>query len=138
VLCRRAAQKMHIKNIAVFFHPMEQIEVVSGKFKMVTKEAKFTGLESKLSFLQVKSTMTLQERIQQVKTRICEDRTQIAHMRLEKLRVQRARVQPYRGVRERAPGHPQRNYGLFDQVPASEGHPADPHQLHQQNPGRVQ
>ncbi len=36
ILCRRAAQTTHIKNIAVFFHPMEQIKVVSGKFNMVT------------------------------------------------------------------------------------------------------
>jgi hypothetical protein len=36
ILCGRAAQTTHIKNIAVFFHPMEQIEVASGKFNMVT------------------------------------------------------------------------------------------------------
>jgi hypothetical protein len=39
ILCRRAAQTTHIKNIAVFFHPMEQVEVVSGTFNMVTMEA---------------------------------------------------------------------------------------------------
>ncbi|MFN9907451.1 MAG: hypothetical protein ACK56F_15240, partial [bacterium] len=32
ILCGRAAQTTHIKSIAVFFHPMEQIEVASGKF----------------------------------------------------------------------------------------------------------
>jgi hypothetical protein len=36
ILCGRAAQTTHIKNIAVFFHPMEQIEVASGKFNMMT------------------------------------------------------------------------------------------------------
>jgi hypothetical protein len=35
-LCGGVAQTTHIKNIAVFFHPMEQKEVVSGKFNMVT------------------------------------------------------------------------------------------------------
>jgi hypothetical protein len=35
ILCGRAAQTTHIKSIAVFFHPMEQIEVASGKFNMV-------------------------------------------------------------------------------------------------------
>jgi hypothetical protein len=50
----------HIKNIAVFFHPMEQIQVALGRFSMVTEEAEFTRLESELSFLQVKSTMSLQ------------------------------------------------------------------------------
>ncbi len=35
VLCGRAAQKTHI---AVFFHPMKQIQVVSGKFGLVTAD----------------------------------------------------------------------------------------------------
>ncbi len=85
ILCGRAAQTTHIKSIAVFFHPMEQIEVASGKFNMVTTEAEFTRLELELSFLQVRSTMTLQETIRQVKAEICEDRKQIAHMRLESI-----------------------------------------------------
>ncbi len=83
ILCGRVAQTTHIKNIAVFFHPMEQIEVASGKFSVVTTEAEFTRLESELSFLQVRSTMTLQETIRQVKAEICEDLKQIAHTRLE-------------------------------------------------------
>ena len=78
ILCGRAAQTTHIKSIAVFFHPMEQIEVASGKFNMVTTE-------SELSFLQVRSTMTLQETIRQVKAEICEDQKQIAHTRLESI-----------------------------------------------------
>ena len=85
ILCGQAAQTTHIKSIAVFFHPMEQIEVASGKFNMVTTEAEFTRLESELSFLQVRSTMTLQETIRQVKAEICEDRKQIAHTRLESI-----------------------------------------------------
>jgi hypothetical protein len=85
ILCGRAAQTTHIKSMAVFFHPMEQIEVASGKFNMVTTEAEFTRLESELSFLQVRSTMTLQETIRQVKAEICEDRKQIAHTRLESI-----------------------------------------------------
>jgi hypothetical protein len=64
---------------------MEQIEVASGKFNMVTTEAEFTRLESELSFLQVWSTMTLQETIPQVKAEICEDRKQITHTRLESI-----------------------------------------------------
>jgi hypothetical protein len=85
ILCGGAVQTTHIKNIAVFFHPMEQIEVVSGKFNMVTMEAEFTRLETELSFLQVRATMTLQETIRQVKAEICEDRKQIAHTRLESI-----------------------------------------------------
>ncbi len=64
---------------------MEQIEVVSGKFNMVTMEAEFTLLEPELSFLQVRATMMLQETIRQVKTEICENRKQIAHKGLESI-----------------------------------------------------
>jgi hypothetical protein len=83
ILCGRAAQTMHIKSIAVFFHPMKQIEVAYGKFNMVTTEAEFTRLELELSFLQVRSNM--QETIRQVKAEICEDRKQIVHTRLESI-----------------------------------------------------
>jgi hypothetical protein len=51
----------------------------------VTTETEFTRLESELSFLQVRSTMKLQETIHQVKVDICEDRKQIAHTRLESI-----------------------------------------------------
>jgi hypothetical protein len=64
---------------------MEQIEVASGKFNMVTTEAEFTRLESELSFLQVRATMKLQETIRQVKAEICENRKQVAHTRLESI-----------------------------------------------------
>jgi hypothetical protein len=70
ILCGRGAQTTHIKSTALFFHPMEQIEVASGEFNMVTTEAEFTRLESELSFLQVRSTMTLQDTIRQVKAEI--------------------------------------------------------------------
>ncbi len=53
--------------------------MASGKFNMVTTEA------SEQSFLQVRSTMTLQETIRQVKAEICEDWKQIAHTRLESI-----------------------------------------------------
>ncbi len=33
ILCGRAAQTTHIKSIAVFFHPMEQIEVMHGDYR---------------------------------------------------------------------------------------------------------
>jgi hypothetical protein len=40
LLCGRAAQKTHIRNIVVFFHPMLQIQVASGKFDAATTEAR--------------------------------------------------------------------------------------------------
>ncbi len=130
ILCGRGAQTSHIKNIAVFFHPMEQIEVVSGKFNMVTMEAEFTRLVSELSFLQVRATMTLQETIRQVMAEICEDRKQIAHTRLESIRVGES-LQSHAGVRERTSGQPQWGDGVRDQVSGDGGAPKDPRQVHQ-------
>ncbi len=106
ILCGRAVQTTHIKSITVFFHPMEQIEVASGKFTTETTEAEFTRLESELSFLQVRSTMTLQETIRQVKAEICEDRTDRTHKAREH-RWGGEPLQPNAGLRERAPGHSQ-------------------------------
>ncbi len=45
LLCGRAAQKTHTRNIVVFFHPMSQIQVASGKFDAATTEASITRLE---------------------------------------------------------------------------------------------
>jgi hypothetical protein len=77
--------RTHIKNIVIFFHPMSGIQVASGKFSTATGEAEVTRLESEVSFLQVKATMSLKERIRQVKAEICDNRRQIAHVRLESL-----------------------------------------------------
>jgi hypothetical protein len=85
LLCGRAAMCTHIKNIVIFFHPMSGIQVASGKFSTATGEAEVTRLESEVSFLQVKATMSLKERIRQVKAEICDNRRQIAHVRLESL-----------------------------------------------------
>ncbi len=85
LLCGRAAMRTHIKNIVVLFHSMSGIHVASGKFSTATGEAEVTRLESKVSFLQVKATMSLKERILQVKAEICDYRRQIAHVQLESL-----------------------------------------------------
>jgi hypothetical protein len=126
VLCGRAVQRTHIKNIAVFFHPMEQIQVVSGRFSMVTEEAEFTRLESELSFLEVKSTMTLQETICQVKAEICENRRQIGHLRLESMA---GAENPYSLMEVFGRGHLVTK--IRNQVSAGRGHPENAHQLYQ-------
>jgi hypothetical protein len=77
--------RTHIKNIVVFFHSMSGIKVASGKFSTATGGGKVTRLESEASFLQVKATMSLKERIWQVKAEICDNRRQIVHVRLESL-----------------------------------------------------
>ncbi len=77
--------RTHIKNIVIFFHPMSGIQVASGKFSTATGEAEVIRRESEVSFLQVKATMSLKERIRQVKAEICDNRRQIAHVSLESL-----------------------------------------------------
>jgi hypothetical protein len=62
LLCGRAAQRTHIKNIAIFFHPMPGMQVASGKFSTATGKAEITRLESEASFLQ-EASMSLQESI---------------------------------------------------------------------------
>jgi hypothetical protein len=66
VLCSRAAMRTHIKNIVVFFHTMSGMQVSLGKFSTATGDAEVIRLESEVSFLQVKSTMLLKERIRHV------------------------------------------------------------------------
>jgi hypothetical protein len=128
ILCGRAAQTTHIKSIALFFHPMEQIEVASGKFNMVTTEAEFTRLESELSFLQVRSTMTLQEKGEGGDMRGSEaDRA----YEVGEHRRGGESLQPDAGLRERAPGHSQRCDGVCDEVSGGGGAAEDSHQLHQ-------
>jgi hypothetical protein len=75
--------RTHIKNIVIFFHSMSGMQVASGKFSTAPGEAEVTRMESEVSFLQVKATMSLKERL--VKVEICDNRRQIAHVRLESL-----------------------------------------------------
>jgi hypothetical protein len=85
LLCGRAAMLTHVKNIIVPFHAMSGMQVALGKFSPATGEGEVSRLESEVSFLQVKATMSLKERIHQVKAEICDNRRQIAHVRLESL-----------------------------------------------------
>jgi hypothetical protein len=123
ILCGRAAQTTHIKSIAVFFHPMEQIEVAFGKFNMVTTEAEFTRVESELSFLQVRSTMTHDMRGSEA---------DCAHEAGEH-RQGGESLQSDAGLRERTPGHSQWCDGVRDEVSGGGGAAEDSHQLHQRD-----
>jgi hypothetical protein len=89
LFCGMLAQVTHIKNIVIFFHPMPGMQVASGKFSVATGEAEIMKLESKVCFLQVKATMSLQVQIVQLKAKICKNQRQIAHDRLKAWQVQR-------------------------------------------------
>jgi hypothetical protein len=85
LLCGRVVMKTHIKNNVVFFHHMSGMQVASGNFGTATAEVEVTRLESDLIFLQVKATISLKERICQMKVEICDNRRQIEQVRLESL-----------------------------------------------------
>ncbi len=82
VLCGHHAYRTHIKNIAVFVHKDDRIEVAQGRFSGKEGEADLTRLESGMSFMQVRASM-MKEKLRQVRGAICENRRDIARTRLE-------------------------------------------------------
>ncbi len=75
--------KTHIKNIAVFMHVDDRVEVTQGRFTDKGSDVDLTWLESAMSFLQVKASMTLKDKPRQVRNAICVNQREIAHTRLE-------------------------------------------------------
>jgi hypothetical protein len=71
ILCSHQAFKTHIKNIAVFIHEDDQIEVAQGRFANKEGDGDLTRLESGMSFLQVKASMLMKEKLRQVRRAIC-------------------------------------------------------------------
>jgi hypothetical protein len=83
ILCRHQAFRTHIKNIAVFVHKDDRMEVAQGRFSNKEGEAVLTGLDSGMSFMQVRASMSMKEKLRQVRGAICENRRDIARTRLE-------------------------------------------------------
>jgi len=81
VLCGNSALRTHIPSIAVFAHQDQQMQVASGK--NLEEDFTITRLESTMSFLQIRTTMSLQEKIKQVRYEICQSRRETAFVRLE-------------------------------------------------------
>ena len=81
VLCRNSALRTHIPNITVFAHQELRMEVASGK--RLEETINTTRLESRKSFLQIRVSMSLQEKICQVHQEICQSRRETALVRLE-------------------------------------------------------
>jgi hypothetical protein len=67
VLCGNSALHTHIPNIAVFAHQDHQMEVATGRFKDQPAGTDVTKLETSMSFLQIKASLGLHEKIQQVR-----------------------------------------------------------------------
>jgi hypothetical protein len=83
ILCGHQAFRTHIKNIAVFIHKDDRMEVAQGRFSDKEGEGDLTRLESGMSFMQVRASMSMKEELRQVRGAICVNRREIAHMRLE-------------------------------------------------------
>ncbi len=82
-MCGHQAFKTHIKSIAVFIHKDDRMEVAQGQFSNREGEGDLTRLESGMSFLQVRASMSMKEKLRQVRGVICVNRREIAHTRLE-------------------------------------------------------
>jgi hypothetical protein len=83
ILCGHQAFRTHIKSIAVFVHKDDRMEVAQGRFSGKEGEADLTRLELGMSFMQVRASMSMKEKLRQVRGAICENRRDIARMRLE-------------------------------------------------------
>jgi hypothetical protein len=83
ILCGHQAFKTHIKNIAVFIHKDDRMEVAQGHFNDKEGEGDVTRLESVMSFMQVRASMSVKEKLRQVRGAICVNRREITHTRLE-------------------------------------------------------
>jgi hypothetical protein len=110
ILCGHQAFRSHIKSIAVFVHKDDQMEVAQGRFFGKEGEVDLTRLESGMSFMQVRASMSMKEKLRQVRGATCENRRDIARTRLE------AVVQPHLHLREGPPRHQGRRGRIRDKV----------------------
>jgi hypothetical protein len=83
ILCGHQAFKTHIKNIAVFIHKDDRMEVAQGHFNDKEGKGDLTRLESGMSFMQLRASMSMKEKLRQVRGAICVNRREIAHTWLE-------------------------------------------------------
>jgi hypothetical protein len=60
ILCHQAF-KTHIKSIAVFMHEDDRVEVAQGQFTNKEGDVALTQLETGMSFLQIKASMSMKE-----------------------------------------------------------------------------
>ncbi len=82
ILCGHQAFKTHIK-IAVFIHKDDQMEVAQGQFNDKEGKGDLTRLQSGMSLMQVQASMSMKEKLRQVRGAICVNQREIAHTRLE-------------------------------------------------------
>ncbi len=116
VLCGNLALHTHIPNISVFAHQDQRMEVATGKFSEQPAGADVTKLETSMSFLQIKASIGLQEKIQKVRHDICQNRRETAHVRLEAIAGADSPLQPAAGVWQGPCDHQEWSSGVRDPV----------------------
>ncbi len=84
ILCEHQAYKTYIKSIAFYIHNDDWVQVPCGHFTD-KGDIDMTQLESGMSFLKVKSSVTMKGKPRQVRSAICGNRREITHTWLETL-----------------------------------------------------
>jgi hypothetical protein len=84
LMCHHPAYQTHLQGILLIVHPDNFTSVVSDPFdpEHVTD---YIRLESELSFLHVKTSLSQRDKLRQVKLRICETRRELATTWLESI-----------------------------------------------------
>jgi hypothetical protein len=82
LLCHHPAFKTHLRDVIVVIHPDNVSSIVGSPYDP-EQVSDVTRLESELSFLHVKSTLSQRDKLRQIKLSICTTRRQVASTRLE-------------------------------------------------------
>ncbi len=128
ILCSHQAFRTHIKNIAVFVHKDDWMEVAQGRFSSKEGEMDLTRLESGMSFMQVRASMSMKEKLRQVR-----DLREPAGHRPHQAGGYRRRgqsLQPHLHLRAGPPRHQGRRGNIRDKVLPGGGGAQDAPQLH--------
>jgi hypothetical protein len=112
------------------------MEMAQGRFANKEGEGDLTGLESGMTFLQVWASMSMKEKLRQVRSAICVNRREIAHTRLEAIAgADNPYLQPHHHIRERTPSNKSWRGRLCHIVRTSGGAALVPQELHGRNTG---
>ncbi len=83
ILCGYQAYKMHEKSIAIYVYNDNRVELACGWFTDKSRDIDTIWLKFGMSFLQVKSSMIMKEKLQQVLIASCVNQRKLAHTQLE-------------------------------------------------------
>jgi hypothetical protein len=93
--------KAPTKRMAVFLYNDDIVEVAVGRLTDKGSNIDVTRLESGMSFLQVKASTTIWEKLRKAKSNLCVNHQEIAHTSDS---WSRQSVQPNHDFRSRSPG----------------------------------